>query len=48
MELKFIQTIPVEYKQYGNEFISGLSIIDVMMFNSKEKINEMLDNYVLV
>jgi len=26
-------------------FESGLSIIDVMMFNSAEEINHMLDNY---
>jgi len=25
-----------------------LSIIDVMMFNSKEEINKMLDNYELI
>lgn len=29
-------------------FVPGLSIIDVMMFNTPEKINEMLDNYYFI
>ncbi len=48
IDLKFIQTIPVQYNQYQNEFIQGLSIIDLMMFNSKETINQMLDKYILL
>ncbi len=35
------------YKQFGNAFVSGLSIIDVMMFNSPSAIREMLDQYSL-
>lgn len=42
--LKFIKTDDVSYKQYNNDFIPFLSIIDVMMFNSKEKIKEYLNN----
>lgn len=37
VELKFIQSKPFEYVQFGNEFVPWLSIIDVMMFNSREK-----------
>jgi len=48
IELKFIQTQPIEYKQYQNEFIPWLSIIDIMMFNSKEVINQQLDKYTLI
>lgn len=44
----FFQEINLyEYPQKDNEFEPGLSIIDVMMFNSPEKINEMLDRYTL-
>lgn len=48
IELKFLKTKPVEYKQFTNEFIPNLSIIDIMMFNSPEKIREMLNEYELV
>lgn len=47
IELKFLKTKDIRYKQFENEFIENLSIIDVMMFNSKEKIKEMLINYIL-
>lgn len=45
IELKFLQANLTEYDQKRNEFNPGLSIIDVMVFNSKEKIQEMIDNY---
>lgn len=48
LELNFVKTNTIEYKQYNNEFVPSLSIIDVMMFNSKEEIKEMLNNYTLV
>jgi len=49
IELKFIKSKPFEYAQYGNEFVSWLSIIDVMMFNSLDAIKECLScNYELV
>jgi len=48
IELKFLQTNFVPYKQFKNEFIPGLSIIDIMMFNHKEKITDMLNNYELI
>lgn len=48
IRLDFLKTIFVEYQQNSNKFISGLSILDVMMFNSVEEINAMLDNYELV
>ena len=37
-----------EYNQKRNPFESGLSILDVMMFNSPEEINEMLDQFELI
>lgn len=44
IELNFIQSGTVEYPQFTNEFVPWLSIIDVMMFNSKEKVKEYLQN----
>jgi hypothetical protein len=31
IELKFLESEVPEYKQFGNDFISYLSIIDIMM-----------------
>ena len=36
IDLKFIKSMPLEYPQFGANFIPWLSIIDVMMFNSPE------------
>lgn len=47
IQLQFIKTKSIEYKQLRNNFIPWLSIIDVMMFNSVDQINKMLDNYEL-
>jgi hypothetical protein len=48
MELLFLESKQFEYNQFGNIFVPHLSIIDVMMFNSPELINKMLDNYKLI
>lgn len=48
IHLNFIDILPIEYKQFKNEFVPWLSIIDVMMFNSTEEINQILDQYELV
>jgi WbqC-like protein family len=48
MQMNFIKSLPVEYKQFKNDFVPWLSIIDVLMFNSKEEINKFLDNYELI
>ncbi len=45
IDLKFVKSKPFEYKQYDNEFVSWLSIIDVMMFNPGERIQEYLACY---
>lgn len=45
----FFQKINLKkYNQRKENFESGLSILDVMMFNSKEEINKMLDDYILL
>ncbi|MBE0393849.1 WbqC family protein [Flavobacterium sp. PL002] len=46
--LNFIKTESIVYTQYNNDFISWLSIIDVMMFNSLEDIKNMFDKYELI
>lgn len=48
IELKFLKTEEILYEQFNNEFIPNLSILDVMMFNSKEKIKVFLNNYSLI
>ena len=45
--LKFLEMNRVDYPQYDNEFVPDLSIIDVCMFNSPEKIKELLSEYTL-
>ena len=48
VQLNFIKSLSIEYKQLGNDFVPWLSVIDVMMFNSVEEINLMLDKYELI
>tara|TARA_R110002049_G_scaffold82349_2_gene209554 strand:+ start:513 stop:1214 length:702 start_codon:yes stop_codon:yes gene_type:complete len=48
LRLYFLKSEMIEYPQLENEFIPWLSIIDVMMFNSKETINEYLTRYDLI
>lgn len=48
IQLNFIKSNPIKYKQFENEFVPWLSIIDVMMFNSKEEISNYIKNYTLV
>ena len=48
INLYFVQSKITQYPQYGEEFISGLSIIDVLMFNSQRQIRDMLKSYELV
>lgn len=48
IELFFLKSNDIKYKQFNNEFVLWLSIIDVMMFNSKEEIKEMLNQYELI
>ncbi|HTN06099.1 WbqC family protein [Agriterribacter sp.] len=43
--LQFIKSIDIEYKQFDKGFVPWLSIIDVMMFNSKDQIADYLDSF---
>lgn len=48
IELKFLSTNDIRYKQYNNEFEPNLSIIDVLMFNTKEETKRILNDYELI
>jgi len=42
INLIFLKTHEISYKQFNHEFVPNLSIIDILMFNDKEQIKEML------
>ncbi|MBF8964217.1 WbqC family protein [Pontibacter sp. FD36] len=48
IKLHFIKSHLSEYKQLKNEFIPWLSIIDILMFNSQEETQLMLNQYELL
>lgn len=48
IKLAFVKTEPIIYKQFNNEFIPNLSIIDVLMFNERNQVRTYLNNYVLI
>ncbi|MDD4748056.1 MAG: WbqC family protein [Candidatus Bipolaricaulis sp.] len=48
IELFFLKTNSFNYKQFDNEFIPFLSILDVIMFNKKEQIQNYLNKYTLI
>lgn len=49
INLNFLQTdfSKISYEQYNNNFVQGLSIIDVMMFNSVKEIKVFLESFIL-
>ena len=48
IDLAFIKTNPIQYKQFNEDFEPWLSIIDLIMFNSKEDLNKHINNYNLI
>ena len=48
VELYFIKTNNIVYKQFKEPFEPNLSIIDVLMFNGKEGTKKLLNEYTLV
>jgi hypothetical protein len=38
----------VKYRQFGNEFVPSLSILDLLMFNTKSEIDNHLKNFTLI
>jgi hypothetical protein len=48
IDIHFLKANTITYKQFNNEFVPWLSIIDVMMFNSKDEVqNWLLTGYTL-
>lgn len=47
LKLRFLKTDKIKYEQFDNEFVSNLSIIDLLMFNSKENVKSMLNKFEL-
>lgn len=48
INLQFVQTNLTPYAQLGNEFVPGLSLIDILMFNSPMETKKMLNAYTLL
>lgn len=48
IDLHYLNSKLIEYKQFKNEFVPWLSIIDVLMFNSPSTIKTYLKNYDLM
>jgi hypothetical protein len=45
INLKFIRSKPYEYRQFGDNFVPWLSIIDVLMFNPVEAVKSCAANH---
>ena len=48
IRLLFLQSELPPYRQFGGPFVEKLSILDAIMFNSREQLHEMLDKYSLI
>lgn len=48
ISLYFLKPNEVRYQQFYNEFVPNLSIIDVLMFNPKNRVIDMLNEYTLL
>ena len=47
IQLNFIKSKAIAYRQFDNGFVCWLSIIDVLMFNNIEKVKELLKEFEL-
>ena len=43
ISLQFIKSTGVIYRQFDNDFVPSLSVIDVMMFNSPDSIRDFIE-----
>jgi hypothetical protein len=46
--LQFHKSNPINYNQLKNEFVPWLSILDILMFNSRESVKAFLNDYQLL
>lgn len=48
IKLSFLKSDSILYKQFNDRFLPDMSIIDVIMFNNKERVKDMLYEYSLI
>jgi len=48
IELLFLKSNNIDYKQFNSDFVPWLSILDLLMFNSKENLKLMLLNFSVI
>jgi hypothetical protein len=48
VQLNFVQSQRVDYRQFNKEFVPWLSIIDILMFNDKEAVKEQITAHNIV
>lgn len=48
IQLRFIDTKPIKYRQFNDDFVKFLSIIDVMMFNSANELKKIVNCFKLI
>jgi hypothetical protein len=48
IQLLFIEPKPVSYRQFNDQFVPDLSILDVMMFNDQQRCRSLIREYDLV
>ena len=48
IKLDFLESEAITYPQFNDKFIPRLSIIDVLMFNSREDVNKLLNKYRII
>lgn len=48
INLNFISSKNIKYSQYSEDFVSNLSIIDVLMFNDRKDVSKLLNEYTLI
>ena len=48
IDLRFLKMGEVSYRQFKNDFVPNLSLIDVLMFNSSCEVRQLLTQYVLI
>lgn len=47
VELSFVRSMAIEYRQFGQPFVPSLSIIDMLMFNSPTVVRGFIKQYTL-
>ena len=48
IDLQFIKSGSIAYKQFTDTFVSNLSIIDILMFNEVSDVRKIINNYELI